>query len=143
MSRHGESVTTPIVNSFIDSLIEKSKAKNIAVYGFCFGGRYAVLQGSLNKVKIVLAAHPSLTSVPKDYETLSVPTLILSPENDFAMSSSDQKKLSLLLKSKENGSKVVFYEKVQHGFSLKGNLQDPIVKKAAEDALEEATQFIK
>ncbi len=143
MSRHGYNVTQPIVDAFMDHLVQKNPSiQGIAVYGFCFGGRYAVLQGSSNKIQVCLAAHPSSTSVPKDYENLKVPTLILSPESDFAMSSSDQKKLQTLLESKGNGSKLVFYEKVQHGFSLKGDQEDPIVRKAAQDALEEASSFI-
>lgn len=82
--------------------------------------------------------HPSLVSVPADFEPLAVPTSFAVGDKDslLGMKEVEQIKEVMEKKKKEEGleSEVVVYEDQIHGWSLRGDFSSEKDKKAMDQA---------
>ena len=141
---HRQSVTTPIIKSFFEILRTENPDLKIAVAGFCWGGRYAILLGQENfadqpLVDAVFAGHPSLISFPKDLENPVVPTSIAVAEIDryFDPKIGDKVKEMWEKKKDEVKTEIVVYEGVKHGFCVRGDLKNETVKTAMQKAADQ------
>lgn len=143
--KHREAVARPLIEGFIRSVRLIPYTDKIGVVGFCWGGRYAVLAGHKDfssgegqGVDAVYSVHPSLVSVPADFEPLGVPTSFAVGDKDsmLGMKEVDQIKEVMERKKKEEGleSEVVVYEDQIHGFSLRGDFSSEKDKKAMDQA---------
>ncbi|KAH7050369.1 alpha/beta-hydrolase [Auriculariales sp. MPI-PUGE-AT-0066] len=85
LPRHGEDVTSPLILSVIGGLKQQG-VRTFAATGYCFGGLYAMRLAQNNTVAVSVSAHPSLLTVPEDFEILQakskVPIQIHSAELD-------------------------------------------------------------
>ena len=83
LPKHREGITKPLIDGFVNTVRKVPGTNKIGAVGFCWGGRYAILQAhgpkvdetgsSIGGVDASVAFHPSLVSVPGDFEPASVP----------------------------------------------------------------------
>ncbi|KNC98326.1 uncharacterized protein SPPG_06719 [Spizellomyces punctatus DAOM BR117] len=144
MARNGDSKIVPLGNAFLGGL--KNDGYDIGVVGYCWGGRYTILQSHGDLIKCFVAAHPSRVSVPADIHSITKPGLFLCAEYDNVFSAADRKTSEEILEEKVktgNGPayKFVCYEGMAHGFAVRGNDKDEKVQKARKDAFEQCVAW--
>ncbi|KAJ3119269.1 hypothetical protein HK098_005622 [Nowakowskiella sp. JEL0407] len=141
---HNPEVTFPLLDIALTELREKIGVKKLAAFGYCWGGRYAILLGGANpKVEAVVAFHPSLVQFPKDVEEIKVPSSFQLAESDVFFSSARVSQTETILKTNLEKYEVVLYKGTSHGFSMRGNEMYELIKKARDDAHARAITFIK
>lgn len=92
MPKHVDAVTLPLINGFINAVRTTQGTDKIGAIGFCWGGRYAILQAhgpsidgegnSVGGVDAAYACHPSWLSVPGDIEQVKKPLSIAIGDKD-------------------------------------------------------------
>jgi dienelactone hydrolase len=70
--KHREAVTKSLISSFISIVRAMSGTGKIGTIGFCWGARYAILTAH-GEVDAAYGCHPSLVSVPSDFEDVTKP----------------------------------------------------------------------
>ena len=76
---HREGVSEPIISGFINTVRQIPGTHKVGAIGFCWGGRYAILQahgkkdGSVGGVDAAYACHPSLVAIPGDFDPVKMP----------------------------------------------------------------------
>lgn len=87
--KHREGVSRPLIEGFINQIRITPGTDKVGVVGFCWGGRYAIL--AANKpfsglegkgVDAAYACHPSLVSIPGDFESVAVPLSLALGDQD-------------------------------------------------------------
>ena len=83
LPKHREGVSKPLIDSFVNTVRMIPGTNKIGAIGFCWGGRYAILEAhgqkkdetgsSIGGVDAAVACHPSLLAVPGDFDPVSVP----------------------------------------------------------------------
>ena len=78
LAKHREGVSGPLIDGFVNTVHMTPGTNKIGAIGFCWGGRYAILQAhgqektgegsSIGGVDAAYACHPSLVAVPADFE---------------------------------------------------------------------------
>lgn len=77
--KHREAVAEPLISGFINTVRQIPGTNKVGAIGFCWGGRYAILQahgkkeGSVGGVDAAYACHPSLVAIPGDFEPVTKP----------------------------------------------------------------------
>ena len=115
--------------------------------GFCWGGRYSILQahgrkeGQKGGADAAYACHPSLLSIPADIAAVSKPTSVAVGEKDslLDMKSVDQIREALEKTGAPNEVKV--YQNQVHGFTLRSDWSSDEDKKAMDDAQKQGTAW--
>lgn len=84
----------------------------IGAVGFCWGGRYAILQAhgqekgaegsSIGGVDVAVACHPSLVSVPGDFEGVERPLSLAVGEKDSLLDMESVGKIREVLDGKKD-----------------------------------------
>lgn len=147
MWNHRQAVSIPIIKSFFHILRTENPDLKIAVAGFCWGGRYALLLGQesfsdIHLVDAVFAGHPSLVSIPKDVEDPYCPCSIAVAGTDTVFSPKMAAKTEALWKKKEGvDTEIVIYEGAQHGFCVRGNMKDEKEKEDMRKSVEQVSNF--
>ena len=119
---HREAVSEPIISGFINTVRQIPGTDKVGALGFCWGGRYAVLQaqfprkeGNVGGVDAAVACHPSLLSVPGDFEGVGKPLSLAVGDKDSMMDQATNEKVRELLAGMSVESEVVIYEDQIHG----------------------------
>ena len=83
LPKHREGVTKPLIDGFVNTLRTTPGTEKVGAVGFCWGGRYALLEAhgpsehiegsKAGGVDAAVAYHPALVAVPSDFEPLKVP----------------------------------------------------------------------
>ena len=135
LGRHGPEITTPIVDGFLKSLTESGSYSFVGVVGYCFGAKYAIQQLAEGKYATAGAvAHPSFVTID-EVAAITKPIIISASEIDsiftVELRHETEKKLS------EIGARyqIDLFSKVSHGFTVRGDLSDPVVKYSQDKAL--------
>lgn len=92
--KHREGVTKPLLDGFINTVRMTPGTNKIGAVGFCWGGRYAILEAhgrhqddkgsDIGGVDAAVAYHPSLVAIPGDFDPVSVPlTLALGTKDSL------------------------------------------------------------
>lgn len=118
---------------------ERPEAK-IGFVGFCWGGRYSITLNELFEATV--AAHPSLVKYPAELDLVKKPISFAVAETDhnYDRARGEDSVKRLKEKGVENVELVV-YEGVQHGWTIRGDLNDPKKKKARDDALHQTVNW--
>jgi len=117
-------------------------AKNVVVYGYCWGGKVATLVGADSSFDAVAAIHPAMLSAG-DADSLAVP-LGLFPSKDEPID--EYEKLVKAISTKPFASKNAYkhYPTMHHGWAAaRADLNDPENKKQYEDVYGTLAGFYK
>lgn len=150
--KHRESVSRPLVEGFIRTVRMVPGTHKVGVIGFCWGGRYALLAGHKDfssgegkGVDAVVSLHPSLVSVPADFEDIVVPTAIGVGDKDSLLGMKDVEGIKEVMERKKETegveSEVRVYEDQIHGWSLRGDFSSEKDKKAMDEAQRQGIEW--
>ncbi|KAI1610462.1 esterase/lipase [Exophiala viscosa] len=149
LAKHREGVSEPIISGFINAVRQIPGTNKIGAIGFCWGGRYAILQGhkrtegQVGGVDAVYAAHPSLLSIPADIEAVTVPTSVAVGEKDSLLDLKSVEQLKETLEKTGVPSEVKIYKDQVHGFALRSDWSSDEDKKAMDDAEKQGIEWFK
>ncbi|KAL5492296.1 hypothetical protein ACEPAI_3743 [Sanghuangporus weigelae] len=145
-SRHGPEQTRPTLDKAIAGLKERG-VKEFAAVGYCFGARYVFDLAFDKEIKVAAVAHPSRLKVPEDLErikTTGIPLLINSCEVDKQYPIESQKIGDDILgsgKMEVETYKRAYFAGCVHGFAVRGDLSNPQVKAAKEQAFANTVEW--
>ncbi|KAJ7610159.1 dienelactone hydrolase [Roridomyces roridus] len=144
IGRHSADVTRPVLDKVIDAL-KAEGVTSFAAVGYCFGGRYTFDLAFDGVIKAAAVAHPSLLKVPEDIEkyasTSKAPLLINGCELDDQFTPSAQATTDSLLEEFAPGYKREYFERVHHGFAVRGDMSDPKAKAGKEGAFKATVEW--
>ncbi|KAF1824223.1 alpha/beta-hydrolase [Dissoconium aciculare CBS 342.82] len=146
--RHREAVARPLIENFIRSVRMIPGTDKVGAIGFCWGGRYAILAAQKPfsgaegaGIDAAYACHPSMVSIPADFEDIVVPVSFALGEKDSLLGEKEIGQIREVMAKKEMGmtnqasvSEIVVYPEQIHGFSLRGDWSSEKDKKAMDDA---------
>lgn len=139
---HTNEITKPIVDGFLGPLRKDVGADTfIGVIGYCFGAKYAVQQLAESGFADAGAiAHPSFVSMD-EVAQIKKPIIISAAQTDpiFPPELRHQTEAKLV----EIGARfqIDLFSGVSHGFSVRGDILDPVVKYAKEKTLTDQVLF--
>ncbi|THH12836.1 hypothetical protein EW146_g7329 [Bondarzewia mesenterica] len=135
--------TVPKIERIAEAL-KKDGAKCLGLYGFCWGGKVAILEGSRKGTLFdaVAITHPAMLKA-EDAKHLGIP-LGIYPSGDESVD--EYKKILNIIEKKpfadKNDHKL--YDTMFHGFAAaRANLDDPENKKQFEDVYARMANFFK
>ncbi|KAI5474896.1 alpha/beta-hydrolase [Pseudohyphozyma bogoriensis] len=145
LAKHDQAATRPVVDKFLAGLKEKGVQK-FAATGYCFGARYVVDLALDGQIHAGAVAHPSLIKIPADLEALkavgSFPLLWNTAEKDHAFGK-DACEAADNVFAGEPFYKRNFYLGCEHGFAVRGDMSDPVLRHGKEDAFNETVEWFK
>ena len=81
--KHREGISAPLIDGFVNTVRMIPGTHKIGTVGFCWGGRYSILQAhgqkkdasgsSVGGVDAAYACHPSLVAIPGDFDPVTKP----------------------------------------------------------------------
>ena len=127
--KHREAVARPIIENFIDKARFIPGTNKVGAIGFCWGGRYAILAaqkqfsfGEGRGIDAAYACHPSLVSIPADFEEVVMPLSLALGDKDSLLGEKEVGQIKELMQKKQSGeqgdkckSEVRIYEDQIHG----------------------------
>jgi len=147
LAKHREGVSEPLISGFVNTVRQIPKTNTVGAIGFCWGGRYAILQahgkkeGSVGGVDAAYACHPSLVSIPADFDPVSVPLSLALGTKDSLLDEKSAQQIKELMDKKDVPCETRMYEDQVHGFSLRGDWSSDKDKKAMDDALQQGVDW--
>lgn len=106
MAKHREAVSEPIISGFINSVRNIPGTNSVGAIGFCWGGRYAILQahgkkeGSVGGVDAAYACHPSLVAIPGDFDPVTKPLSLALGSKDSLLDEKQRKQIQETMSKK-------------------------------------------
>ena len=110
LPKHTEGVSKPLIDGFINTVRMTPGTNKIGAIGFCWGGRYAILEAHGQKkdgsgsdiggVDAAMACHPSLVAVPGDFDPVSVPLSLAVGTKDSLLDQATVGKIQDLMAKK-------------------------------------------
>ncbi|KAF9523365.1 dienelactone hydrolase endo-1,3,1,4-beta-D-glucanase [Crepidotus variabilis] len=145
-AKHSFERTQPCVDRVIAALQEQGTTTFYAT-GYCYGARLAFNLAVENVTKASAIAHPSFIEVPKDLEIYlaksQAPLLINGCENDARFPPEAQVKADELLGGDKfkPGYRREYFPGCKHGFAVRGNTSEPLVKAGKEGAFKATVEW--
>jgi len=163
--RNRPSVAKPRIFSFFQALRTSAPPfptpnLKIGAAGFCWGGKYTIhLAANTPSSRVIrhdsqasspalealidcgFTAHPSMVSVPKDIEEVTLPLSVAVGEDDFAMKGPLIQQMKDILEKRKDDHEVVIMPGAKHGFAIRTNPDDPLQMKYADQAEEQAINW--
>ena len=139
-SKHGDDVTTPLVDAAVRGAREAGYSKVVTV-GYCWGARASLLAGRAGGVDAFGIAHPSRCAVA-DFSGVAKPALFILAESDNAFSQADADAAVAGLRG--SGVRVVVngpHPGTVHGFAARGDETVPAIAAARQSAIAAAVDF--
>lgn len=147
--KYREAVSRPLIDGFINTIRMTPGTDKIGAVGFCWGGRYAILQahgkteGSVGGVDAAFAAHPSLVAVPGDFDPVSKPLSLAFGTKDSLVDEATRGKILDLMGTKtEVEHEIRFYEEQVHGFALRSDWSSDKDKEAMDEATKQGIEWM-
>jgi dienelactone hydrolase len=146
LSKHSAEQTRPPLDKVIAALKEEGVTK-FGATGYCFGGRYTFDLAFENVIQCAVVSHPSFLKVPDDLETYftksQAPLLINSCEFDQMFPAEAQAKADEILGDGNfvPGYKREYFPGCRHGFAVRGDITDPLIKAGKEGSFKAAVEF--
>ncbi|TFK69288.1 chlorocatechol-degradation protein [Pluteus cervinus] len=147
-ARHPAETARPYLDSVISAL-KKQGIKELGGTGYCYGGRMVFDLAFANAIQVAVASHPSLLQNPTDLNRYlnesKAPLLINSAEFDTSFTPEFQTKADELLGGGKfpPGYLRTFWPGCSHGFAVRGDLSDPLVKAGQEGAFKAAVDWFR
>ncbi|KAL3423928.1 dienelactone hydrolase family protein [Phlyctema vagabunda] len=139
--RHREAVTKPLVDNFISTIRAVPGTGKIGTIGFCWGGRYTIISAH-GSVDAAYACHPSLISVPGDFEPIAKPISFAVGTEDSLLDSKTLGQIQdLLAKKTDIPHEIRIYEDQVHGFTLRSDWSSEKDRKAMDDSEKQGIEW--
>ncbi|KAI4157905.1 MAG: hypothetical protein LQ342_007910 [Letrouitia transgressa] len=149
---HREGVSRPLIDGFVNTVRMTPGTDKIGAIGFCWGGRYAILQAhgqskdasgsSVGGVDAAYACHPSLVAIPADFDPVLVPlSLALGTKDSLLDMASVGKIQDLLAQKTQVPHEIRLYEDQVHGFALRSDWSSEKDKKAMDEATQQGIEW--
>ncbi|MCJ1231284.1 hypothetical protein MMC12_007961 [Toensbergia leucococca] len=150
---HREAVTKPIIDGFINAVRLTPGTHKIGAIGFCWGGRYAILQAhgramdesgssGVGGVDAAYACHPSLVAIPGDFDPVTKPlSLALGTKDSLLDVASVGKIQDVMAQKTEVPHEIRIYEDQVHGFALRSDWSSDKDKQAMDDAEKQGIEW--
>ncbi|KAF3483749.1 dienelactone hydrolase [Arthroderma uncinatum] len=146
LAKHPTDVVDPVIESTVKLLREEYKIDKIGGVGYCFGGKYVCRFLKDGKINVGYTAHPSFIS-REELSTIQGPLSISAAVNQLLFGRVEVDEIlttALRHESEEILAKVglpyqlTLYGGVSHGFAVRGDLSNPDIMFAKEQALAQA-----
>jgi len=147
--KHREAVAEPIISGFVNAVKAIPGTNKVGTIGFCWGGRYSILQaharkeGEIGGVDAAYACHPSLLSIPTDLDAVSKPTSVAVGEKDSLLDLKSVDQIREALEKTGVPVEVKVYKNQVHGFALRSDWSSDEDKKAMDDAEKQGIEWFK
>ncbi|KAA6407447.1 MAG: dienelactone hydrolase family [Lasallia pustulata] len=150
--KHREAVSKPIIDGFINTVRMIPGTNKIGAIGFCWGGRYAILEAhgrtesesgkNVGGVDAAYACHPSSVAIPGDFEPVTKPLSLALGTKDSLLSVDQIGQIQdVLAKKTELPKEIRIYEDQIHGFALRSDWSSENDKKAMDAACEQGLSW--
>ncbi|RCK64765.1 Protein AIM2 [Candida viswanathii] len=134
-AKHHPGITSPIVTDFLTKLREEKHPKKVFGIGYCFGAKFVVQNlGNGGLLDVGAVAHPSLLTV-EEIDGISNPVLISTGEADAAFGPELRTQTIESLSKSGVRFQVDIFQGATHGYAVKGDLTNPVIKYAKEKTL--------
>ncbi|KAK6200145.1 dienelactone hydrolase [Scheffersomyces amazonensis] len=141
LGKHGPEVTKPLVDSYLASVKKEYSPKFFGAIGYCFGAKYVIQNlAAGGPLDAGAAAHPSFVTID-EVSAIKKPIIISAAEVDpiftVELRHESEKELTKI------GARyqIDLFSGVSHGFAVRGDIKDPVVKYAKEKALADQVSF--
>jgi len=151
LAKHREAVSQPLVDGFVNTVRQIPGTQKIGAIGFCWGGRYAILQAHGKDktpgdvpgggVDAAYACHPSLVAIPADFDPVSVPLSLALGDHDSLLDEKSVGQIRELMEKKSTPSEVKVYQDQVHGFALRSDWSSEKDKKAMDEAEKQGIEW--
>lgn len=137
LEKHNAVKTKEIVDRFLSGLKDEHSPKFVGVIGHCFGAKYAVQQihASEGLADVCAIAHPSFITIEEVAAIGTKPLLISAAENDSIFPPELRHQSEAKLQEIGARYQLDLFSGVSHGFAVRGDTSDPVVKYAKEKVL--------
>ncbi|WVO16766.1 hypothetical protein L204_104450 [Cryptococcus depauperatus] len=146
LAKHREAVVKPLIESYVQAVRAEPQTGKIALVGFCWGSRYALVLAQSNspaKPDVVVANHPSFLTLEDVKPITEIPVAILKGDKDNIMSEEELDNVENDLKGKLGNMLLVKrFPGAVHGFTVRGDMEDGQEKAQKENAFEIAASFV-
>lgn len=159
--RHGKDKTHKTCVDWLQKLrrSDEAQGRKIGMVGMCWGGRFVLraarssesIHDAKGKTQPLIdagvALHPSNVVLPGDVEGLAVPISMGWGEVDQVTPFKQKGQIEAIIEKRRRGGEPVpeiehqVYTPGRHGFSVRGNPEDPAEKKALEDSLAQVLKW--
>jgi dienelactone hydrolase len=121
----------------------KPKFKQLFAVGYCWGGSINTKLSHEDLFNGICCAHPGQLSIPSDIDAIKTPLYFVLPDIDFLFSKESFHQIIHIMDAKGDQMryKAEIYPNVEHGFAVRGNENDPLVKKQRELAFSNMVSF--
>lgn len=138
MTKHNKVATKSVVDKFMENLRKEFSPKFVGVIGYCFGAKYAVQQvhKTDGHADVCAIAHPSFVEL-EEVEAIgkSKSILISAAESDVTFSAELRHLTEASLSKLGMRYQIDLFSGVEHGFAVRGDTSNPVVKYAKEKVL--------
>jgi dienelactone hydrolase len=132
--KHRETISKPIVGSFIAAVRAIPGTGKVGALGFCWGGRYAILAAH-GEVDAAYACHPSLVTVPGDFDPVTKPLSLAVGDKDSLLDNVTVGQIQDLMAKKTSlPHELRIYEDQVHGFALRNDWSSEKDRKAMDES---------
>jgi dienelactone hydrolase len=139
LKTHGPETARPGLDAVYNALVEQGITR-FAATGYCYGARPVFDLAFEGKIKTAAVSHPSLLTLPDDFEKYKsvskAPLLINSCEVDSRFPIEAQAQADELMAGFAPGYKRTYWDGCSHGFATRSDLSDPKAKAGKEGAFE-------
>ncbi|GMM35938.1 protein [Saccharomycopsis crataegensis] len=141
LQKHPVSDVSKMYIDFVQKAKEDLKPSFTAGTGYCFGAKFVV--ENLTKDGLLEAgavAHPSFVT-PEDVDAIAKPILISAAQDDVMFPAVARHKAEEILIKNQQRFQIDLFSGVSHGFAVRGDLKNPVVKYAYDKALSDQLVF--
>lgn len=141
---HREAVTKPLIDGFFNALKTEAGTNKVGAVGFCWGGRYAILQATEgSNCDAVYAAHPSLVAIPGDFDPVQKPVSLALGTKDSLLDEKSRNSIQEIFSAKTDvPTEVRIYEDQIHGFALRGDWSSDKDKTSMDEAQKQGIAWL-
>lgn len=144
--RHREGISKPLVDDFVKAVRAVPGTGKVGAVGFCWGGRYAILQAHAGDASVdaVVACHPSLVAVPGDFEPVVKPISLAVGDADSLLDNDSVGKIQdILAKKTDIPHELRVYKDAVHGFALRSDWDSEKDKKSMDESEKQGIDWLK
>lgn len=135
MENHDPAETQATVGKFLKGIHNDLSPSFVGLIGYCFGAKYAIQQITKDgPADAAAVAHPSFVTMD-EVEAIAKPILISSAETDQIYPPDLRAATEAKLAEIKARYQTDLFSGVSHGYACRGDMNDPLVRYAAEKTL--------